>query len=138
MSHRSTCACFNTLIFVVAPLLYHVAECVDDKRHVVGRLALIAFTMAADHAPAEMHPAARFAHPLFAELRIGFTLRDAPAVHALLAFAMETVAVARLLVEVVGVQWESLAATVAHAHAFLAQNTLAAVVAVYAIKVVRV
>jgi hypothetical protein len=119
-------------------LLCHVAECVDDKRHVVGWLALIAFAMVADHAPAEMHPAARFAHPSFAELRVGLALRGAPAVHALLAFAMKTIAVARLPVEVVGIQWESLAATVTHAHAFLAQNAFAAVAAVYAIKVVRV
>jgi hypothetical protein len=138
MGHRSTCARFDAPVLAVAPLLCHVAECVDDKRHVVGRLALIALAMAADRAPTEMHPAARLAHPSFTEPLVGLEPACLPGIHAPYAFMVVTILVSRLLVEMIGVQWKSLATTVTHANAFLAQNAFAAVAAVYAIKMVRV
>jgi hypothetical protein len=95
MGHRSTCACFNAPVLAVAPLLCHIAECIDNERHVVGRFALIAFAMAADHALAKVHPTTRLAHPSFTGLRIGLVHTCLPNIHAPYAFyALAAVAAA--------------------------------------------
>ena len=113
MGHRSTCACFDTPVFAVAPLLCHVAECVDNERHVVGRLAPVALAIVTDDAPAKAHPTTCFAHPPSAELRIGFAFACPSGTYASYALMEVATPAPRSPVEVISVQGEGPTTTVA-------------------------